>query len=50
MATYTDNFNLALPSGQEAPDIEVINMNMEKIDEQMKKNSGLVIAGDDIEE
>lgn len=30
--TKTDKLGLELPSGQEPPDIEVINRNMEKID------------------
>lgn len=39
--TRTDNLNLELPSGQEPPDIEVINRNMEKIDNA----AGNIITG-----
>lgn len=48
--TYTDNYNLKLPSGQDPPAIEPINQNMEIIDEELKKASALIVAGDDIEE
>ena len=48
--TYTENFGLRLPSGQDPPDIEPINQNMEIIDNQLKKATTLLVAGDDIEE
>ena len=48
--TYTENFNLLLPGGQDPPDIEPINQNMEIIDEKLGKAILLVVSGDDIEE
>lgn len=48
--TYTENYNLQLPSGQDPPDIEPINQNMEIIDENLKKASLLIVVGNDIEE
>lgn len=48
--TYTENFNLELPSGQDPPDIEVINRNMEKLDNQLMKNKNQLESGEDIVE
>lgn len=48
--TYTNNLKLHLPSGQDPPDIEQINQNMEIIDEQLGKAILLLVSGDDIEE
>lgn len=50
MATYTENYSLKLPGGQDPPDIDDINENMEIIDAQLKKNSQLVVASNDIED
>lgn len=35
MATYTDNYNLKMPSGQDAPDVEDFNGNAEIIDKAL---------------
>lgn len=48
--TYTENFGSRLPSGQDPPDIEPINQNMEIIDENLKKATALLVSGDDIQE
>ena len=39
MATYTDNYNLKMPSGQDAPDVEDFNTNAEIIDTVLKAHS-----------
>lgn len=36
MATYTENYNLKMPSGQDAPDVEDFNTNAEIIDTVLK--------------
>ena len=42
MATNTPNYNLEKPDGSDAPDISVINSNMDKIDSQMKTTSDVL--------
>lgn len=39
MATYTQNYNLKMPSGQDAPDVEDFNTNAEIIDTVLKAHS-----------
>lgn len=39
MATYTENYNLKMPSGQDAPDVEDFNTNAEIIDTVLKAHS-----------
>lgn len=39
MATYTQNYNLKMPSGQDAPDVEDFNGNAEIIDTVLKAHS-----------
>ena len=39
MATYTENYNLKMPSGQDAPDVEDFNTNAEIIDTVLKAQS-----------
>lgn len=39
MATYTENYNLKMPSGQDAPDVEDFNANAEIIDTVLKAHS-----------
>ena len=48
--THTDNYNFNLPGGQDPPDIEVINQNMEIIDEKLYEVSNHVVAGNDLTE
>ena len=48
--TYTNNFNLKIIDGQDPPDIEIVNQNMETIDNELYKISTKVESGDDIEE
>lgn len=38
MATYTENYNLKMPSGQDAPDVEDFNGNAEIIDQTLKQH------------
>ena len=38
MATYTENYNLKMPSGQDAPDVEDFNTNAEIIDQTLKQH------------
>ena len=38
MATYTENYNLKMPSGQDAPDVEDFNANAEIIDQTLKQH------------
>ena len=50
MATETTNLGLTKPEGSDAPDIEVINNNMEIIDTKIKEALEQVELGPDIEE
>lgn len=50
MATTTTNFKLTKPAGTEAPDIAVINTNMDKIDTELKKAQDQVELDADITE
>lgn len=49
MATTTTNLNLTKPADSDAPDISVINENMDKIDEAYG-DVAIVELGDDITE
>lgn len=50
MATLTTNFSFELPSGQDPPDIEVINRNMERIDNQLLISQNMIEDAGEFEE
>lgn len=46
----TSNYSLRKPSGSDAPDIEIINHNMEIVDEKLKESMDQVELGSPITE